>query len=152
MNILLPIVLVALAGAAVALQPAFNAQLAGYLGSSLRAALANFAAGAALLACLAGALALRAAEPDGARPLSEVPLHLWLVGGALGAVFVVTATWAAPKIGSGAFFAVLIAAQLIAALILDHFGLIGMEEKPATLARLAGLGLLVIGAWLMVRG
>jgi bacterial/archaeal transporter family-2 protein len=151
MNYLLPLFLVALAGAAVAMQPAFNAQLAGYLGSSLRATLVNFSAGALMLAALTAMFALRPGAPA-MRPVSEVPVHLWVAGGALGAVVVLTATWAAPKVGVGAFFAVLIAAQLVAALILDHYGLLGLEQKPASLIRFAGVGMLVVGAWMVARG
>ena len=65
---------------------------------------------------------------------------------------VATSAWTAPRIGVGAFFATLIAAQLIAAIALDHFGMIGMEVRPATLMRVAGAGFLVLGALLVVRG
>jgi transporter family-2 protein len=95
--------------------------------------------------------ALRAGPPSVER-MSQVPVHLWIVGGALGAMFVTTATWATPKIGAGAFFAMLYAGQLIAALLLDHFGLLGLEQKPATLMRIAGVPILLLGAWMIVRG
>ncbi|PWE18317.1 hypothetical protein DDZ18_01545 [Marinicauda salina] len=150
-NLLLPIALTAFAGAAVALQPAFNGQLAVILGSPLRAALVNFLAGASVMAAVVLVGGLRNGFPAG-ETLAKVPPHLWIAGGALGAMFVSTATWAAPKVGAGAFFATLIAAQLVAALALDHFGLIGLDERPANLVRVAGVALLVAGAWLVVRG
>ena len=75
-----------------------------------------------------------------------------MIGGTLGAIFVSTATWATPKIGAGAFFAALYAGQLIMALVLDHFGLLGLEQKSATLMRMAGVPILLFGAWLIVRG
>ena len=150
-SVLAPVAMTIIAGAAVSLQPAFNGQLAGHLGSPLRAALVNFTAGALVMLAVVSVFALRAGFPSAER-LGQVPLHLWLVGGALGALFVSTATWATPKIGAGAFFATLIAAQLIAALVIDHFGLVGLEAKPATLARLAGVPILMLGAWLMIRG
>ncbi|WP_421718201.1 DMT family transporter [Algiphilus sp.] len=146
----LPIALIALAGAAVAAQPAFNGQLAAHLGSPLRAALVNFLAGASVLGVLVLVLLPRHGLPD-ARNLAQVPTHLWLVGGSLGALFVATAAWAAPKVGAAAFFATLVAAQLIAALVMDHFGLLGMEERPATMVRVLGAALLVLGALLVVR-
>lgn len=149
--LLLPLALVAVAGAAVAMQPAFNGQLAQLLGSPVRAALVSFSAGVAVLLCLATALAFKTGLPTG-KELARVPLHLWFIGGTLGAFFVATSAWTAPRIGVGAFFATLIAAQLIAAIALDHFGLIGMEVRPATLMRVAGAGFLVLGALLVVRG
>ena len=150
-TVLAPLAMTVFAGAAVSLQPAFNSQLAGHLGSPLRAALVNFTAGALVMLAVVSLFALRAGLPS-AEKIGQVPLYLWLIGGTLGALFVSTATWATPKIGAGAFFATLIAAQLIAALVIDHFGLLGLEQKPATLARLTGVPVLILGAWLMIRG
>lgn len=148
-SILLPISLTLLAGALSSMQPAFNGQLSGLLGSPLRAALVNFTAGALIMLSVVSIFALRAGWPSPDR-IGQVPVHLWIVGGALGAMFVTTATWATPKIGAGAFFAALYAGQLIMALALDHFGLLGLEQKPATLMRLLGVPLLLAGAWLIV--
>lgn len=148
---LLPIAMVAIAGAAVAMQPAFNGQLAQLLGSPLRAALVSFSAGVLVLLSLVGVISLKTGLPSG-RQIASVPWHLWIVGGSLGAFFVTVAAWSTPRIGAGAFFATLIAAQLVAAMILDHYGLIGLEVRPVSLMRLAGCGLLVLGAILMVRG
>ncbi|GGG89436.1 membrane protein [Glycocaulis albus] len=146
-----PIVMVVIAGAAVATQPAFNAQLAAVLGSPLRAALVNFSAGALVMLGVVSVFVLRNGLPS-RETLASVPPHLWIAGGALGALFVTTAMWATPKIGVGAFFAVLIAAQLIAALAMDHFGLLGLDVRPANLVRIGGVLLLVAGAIMVVRG
>lgn len=149
--LLFPIFLVVLAGAAVATQPAFNSQLAAILQSPLRAALVNFTAGALVMLAVAAVFAVRHGLPS-RDTITAVPLHLWIAGGALGAVFVTVSAWATPKIGVGAFFSALIAAQLIAALIMDHFGLIGMEVRPANLVRVGGVALLIAGAVMVVRG
>ncbi len=149
-SLLLPILMTVAAGAAVAMQPAFNGQLAAMLGSPIRAALASFTAGATILFLLVLALVPRDGLPD-ARTLAQVPLHLWVTGGALGSVLVTTSAWAAPKIGTGIFFAILVAAQLLAALLLDHFGLLGIPERPINPARALGAVLLVVGAVLVVR-
>ena len=39
-----------------------------------------------------------------------------------------------------------------AAMLLDHFGLRGLEQRPATVMRIAGGALLITGAILMARG
>lgn len=148
-SILLPLFLALAAGALSSMQPAFNGQLSGLLGSPLKAALVNFTSGALIMLSVVTVFALRAGAPSIER-IGQVPLHLWVVGGALGAMFVTTATWATPKIGAGAFFAALYAGQLIMALVLDHFGLLGLEQKPATVMRLLGVPLLLAGAWLIV--
>lgn len=150
-SILLPVLATAIAGAAVSLQPVFNGQLAAHLGSPLRAALVNFSAGALTLLVVSVPLALRAGLP-GAERLAAVPLHLWIAGGMLGAAFVTTAAWATPKIGTGAFFATLVAAQLALSLVLDHFGVLGLETRPATGERIVGVSLLILGAWMVVKG
>lgn len=146
-----PILMVVVAGAAVATQPAFNAQLAALLDSPFRAALVNFTAGALVMLSAVAVLAFRNGLPA-RETLASVPPHLWIAGGALGALFVTTAVWATPKIGAGAFFSTLIAAQLAAALLMDHFGLIGLDVRPANLVRVGGVVLLVAGAILVVRG
>ena len=150
-TVIIPLGLTLAAGALSSMQPAFNGQLSALLGSPLRAALVNFTAGALVMLSVVSLFALRAGLPSGEK-VAQVPVHLWIVGGALGAMFVTTATWATPKIGAGAFFAALYAGQLVMALALDHFGLLGLEQKPATLMRLAGVPVLLLGAWLIVRG
>ncbi|VXC87846.1 DMT family transporter [Oceanicaulis alexandrii] len=148
-NTLAPFILTVIAGAMVAAQPAFNGQLSGHLGSPLRAALVSFTAGALIMLAAVSVLAYRAGWPSLER-ISNTPPHLFVIGGALGAVFVTTASWAAPKIGTGSFFALLFAAQLIAAMAIDHFGLFGIEERSVTLLRILGAGFLSVGAWLVV--
>jgi transporter family-2 protein len=149
LNALAPFALTVLAGAMVAAQPAFNGQLAGHLGSPIRAALVSFSAGALIMLATVSVVAFRSGWPSLER-IANTPPHLFIIGGALGAVFVTTASWAAPKIGTGAFFALLFAAQLIAAMAIDHFGLFGIDERSITLTRLVGAGLLTVGAWLVV--
>lgn len=151
LSLLFPILMVVIAGAAVATQPAFNGQLAWHLGSPFRAALVNFTAGALVMLSVVTLLALRNGLPS-REQVAAVPAHLWIAGGALGALFVTTAAWATPKIGAGAFFSTLIAAQLVAALVMDHFGLIGLDVREANLVRVTGVALLVAGAVMVTRG
>ncbi|MFP4520060.1 MAG: DMT family transporter [Oceanicaulis sp.] len=150
-SLALPFIATVIAGAAVSLQPAFNGQLADHLGSPFRAALVSFSAGVLTLSVVVGLMTMRAGLPSWDK-VNATPLHLWIAGGMLGALFVSTAAWATPKIGAGAFFATLIAAQLAAALIIDHLGLVGLDIKPATPVRVAGVILLIIGAWMVVKG
>jgi len=147
----LAIVLVVLAGLGAAAQPAFNGQLSHLLASPFRAAFVNFLSGVTLLGIVVAGSSVRSGVPS-AETLAKVPPHLWVIGGALGAVFVTTAAWATPRIGAGAFFATLIAAQLIGAIALDHFGLIGLTVQPVSVVRIVGALMLIGGATLVVRG
>ena len=46
----------------------------------------------------------------------------------------------------------IVAAQTVAALALDHFGWLGLPVRPITLVKLAGVALIVGGVLLVRRG
>ncbi|CAN0094974.1 unnamed protein product, partial [Chrysoparadoxa australica] len=94
-SLLIPLFMALLAGALSSMQPAFNGQLSSLLGSPLRAALVNFSAGALILLSVVTVFTMRQGVPS-VEKLGTVPIHLWVVGGTLGAIFVSTATWATP--------------------------------------------------------
>ncbi len=141
--------LAVVAGTIVITQPAFNAQLANHLGSTLKAVFVNFFAGALFAGFLL--LVTRARWPD-AETIATTPKHLWVMGGVMGTLFVISATWAAPRVGVAVYMSILVTAQLTAAMALDHFGLAGLQERPITLLRLAGVTCLISGALLVTRG
>jgi len=80
--------------------------------------------------------------------LKQVPWYAWL-GGFYGAFFVAVAAFGAPRVGVGVLLTAAIAGQLAAALVLDHFGLLGLARHPVTLTRAAGLVLVLVGAALV---
>ncbi|KPA93815.1 DMT family transporter, partial [Pseudomonas asplenii] len=47
-----------------------------------------------------------------------------------------------PRLGAGGFVALALAGQVIASLILDHFGLFGLAARPVDGVRLVGALLL----------
>ncbi len=76
-------------------------------------------------------------------------LSPWYYLAALGVVFyVLSVTWSAPKIGVGnAIFFVLLG-QLVAAAIIDHFGLFGAVKSTLTMQRGIGLVVMAVGVYL----
>jgi transporter family-2 protein len=78
------------------------------------------------------------------------PAWLWL-GGAMGAIVVTSITFTAPRIGTFATIGLLIAGQLAMGVLIDAFGLFGLEKIPVTPARAAGLVLLAAGAALVLK-
>lgn len=58
----------------------------------------------------------------------------------------------APRIGVGALLTAAVAGQLLAALVLDHYGLLGLPRQPTTLVRMLGLAMVFAGAILVRRG
>ncbi|MFC0632961.1 DMT family transporter [Brevundimonas balnearis] len=133
-------------GAFTALQGPTNARLAGAVASPVNAALISFAVGTAVLAALA--LVLRT-PPDPAATRA-LPFWAWL-GGAYGAVFVVAAAFAVPRLGVASTITLMIAGQLVLSLVLDHFGWLGVPRQPMSMGRLAGVVLVLLGVFLVRR-
>jgi transporter family-2 protein len=133
-----------LGGALVALQAPTNAMLSRAVGSPINAALISFAVGLAGLAVAALALGVR---PNPAE-VRALPWYAW-TGGLYGAVFVAVAAFAAPRVGVTFFLAASIAGQLAMALILDRAGAFGVPVQEISATRVAGVVLVLAGAWLV---
>lgn len=135
------------AGACIAVQAPINAQLARGLGLPVAAAAMSFLSGAVVLGLLTAALSqAQQIEVDWRTP----SLWLFAAGGCLGAVYVTAAILLTPRIGAAAVMALAIAGQLLAGLLLDRIGFLGLAVKELSLGRATGALLLVAGA-LMVR-
>ena len=120
-----------LSGAMMPLQAGVNGQLARHIDSVLSASLISFLVGS--LAAFRG-------------------LSWWhWTGGLLGVLFVVSAAFAGPRIGALLFMSLVLAGQLSAALLLDHFGWAGFPQASVTAGKIAGLLLIVAGVWLIRR-
>lgn len=143
----LPIVLAMLAGAATAYQPGINAKFAEHSGSPAWGGVLNFAVG--LFAVLIVAAVLRPGIPQPTR-LGEGPWWMW-VGGFCGAFFVSLALILVPRMGAANYLTAMIAGQLLASLIIDHFGHLTLAVREATPGRLAGIVLVLIGVVLVRR-
>ena len=61
-----------------------------------------------------------------------MPPLVGLVGGFLGAFYVLGSVVTAPKLGAAALFAFILSGQAIAWLAVDHFGWVGFDENPIT--------------------
>lgn len=146
MAIFIPILLVFIAGGLVALQAPTNAMLARAGGSAVLAALISFAVGTLALI----AVWLMSGNRPGTAAFAGLPWYAWL-GGLYGAVFVVVAAYAAPKIGVASLVMIGIAGQIAMALWLDHIGAMGLAREPIGLGRVLGALLVVAGVVLVRR-
>jgi transporter family-2 protein len=88
---------------------------------------------------------------DGLREALHAPWWYWVGGGGMGLLVVFTITATAPKLGTTAVIALLIAGQLAMGVAIDRFGLFGVEQIPLTWVRVAGVVLLAAGAALALR-
>ncbi len=137
--------LVVIAGMMAPTQAGINARLSQWVHSNFLAALVSFSVGT--LALLTFALVARIPWPSAAQ-LSNSPWWIWL-GGFCGAFLVTVTIVSAPKLGATTMFAFLLGGQMLASLILDHFGIFGYPVQPISLWRVVGVLLLCAGVLLI---
>ena len=67
------------------------------------------------------------------------------LGGVFGFVIIAAAVLVFPRLGAAYAIALMVCGQCLAAMIIDHYGLMGMEKSPATLPRAIGVALVMGG-------
>ncbi|SMB82541.1 transporter family-2 protein [Pasteurella testudinis DSM 23072] len=137
------------AGLALATQAAINSQLAKAVGSQpVAAALISFFTGTLVL------LAITLAKANLSEIWLNLPQQQWWkwTGGTLGALVVFTTIMLAPKVGVSNMLFFIIIGQLIMAMLIDHYGLIHMPIRPATIWKFIGLAVVFIGMALFFYG
>lgn len=134
------------AGTANPFQSGANAQLNKQLGQPLWAGMIVYATG------LAGLIALQLCfrQPSPADKIFGVSWWAWL-GGLVSIIPTVIGLTIAQRLGSGLFTGASVTAALVTSVLLDHFGLIGFRQHPASPARVAGCALMIAGLWLIAR-
>ncbi len=145
---LVMVLLVMVVGIVLPAQAGINAELRRNLGHPFLAGVVNFAGG--LLILLIASAAGRVALPS-LRALQAAPWWSYL-GGACGAALVIAGVIAAPRLGAALLIASLVFGQLIASVVIDHFGFLGYDVRPISLARVLGVLLLAGGVFLVQRG
>lgn len=141
-----PHLMAALVGAGITIQVGMNATVRMTIGSPVLAAIVNFVVGPTALVLLAVASGARVVPGS----VAAVPAWAWF-GGLLGATYVAATTVLGPKLGAASFLALTLAGQMVAALLVDHYGVIGFPQSPLTPTRLVGTALLVVGVLLIMR-
>jgi transporter family-2 protein len=66
------------------------------------------------------------------------------LGGIFGFIVIAVAVLVFPRLGSAYAIALMVCGQCLAAMIIDHYGLMGMDRRSVTLQRVIGV-LLVVG-------
>lgn len=141
------ILLAFIGGTFLPVQVGVNNTLRSGVGNSVLASFISFAVGT--LCLLVYLLAMRAPWPA-LQALTRLPAWAWL-GGALGAYYVTTSIFIAPKLGAANLIAITVAAQLFMSLLLDHYGAIGFTQHGINGWRIAGALLLVAGSVLILK-
>jgi transporter family-2 protein len=147
LNVLFPLTLAVMAGVCIVIQQALNANLRVALNSAVWSGFISYFVGVVCMALLA--LALRDPIPSTV-VAARIPWWAWS-GGLFGAIFIGAAIFLVPQLGAATFIALLIAGQMIASATFDHFGWLGLAQRPIDLPRLAGVALLIGGVILIRR-
>jgi bacterial/archaeal transporter family-2 protein len=139
-----PMLLAVSAGVSLVIQQALNANLRNALNSAAWSGFMSYFVGMICMAVFA--LALRDPVPS-AGVVVRIPWWPWS-GGLFGAIFIALAILLIPQLGAATFIALLVTGQMFCSLAF-HFGLLGIPVQPASLVRLAGAALLILGVVLM---
>jgi transporter family-2 protein len=67
------------------------------------------------------------------------------LGGVFGFIIIAAAVLVFPRLGAAYAIALMVCGQCLAAMIIDHYGLMGMEKSPATFQRMLGVALVAAG-------
>lgn len=128
------------AGVGIPIMAALNGSLGARLASPATAAAILFAVG------FAAAAATSLASGGPSRAIIGAAPWPYYMGGAIVAFYILSITAIGPRFGiaNAVFFVIL--GQIVAATIIDHFGLFGAAAAPVTMQRAVGVTLIAIGA------
>jgi transporter family-2 protein len=138
------VLIAAIGGAAITLQAQFMGLMDRRLGT-LESVFITYGSGGLLIGLVM--LALRGGN------LAAWPRVPWfsLLAGVTGLVIVGTIGYSVPRLGLVGTQTLVVAAQFACGALITHYGLFGGEARPLDPARLLGIGVVLLGTWLVIR-
>lgn len=133
-------ILAFVAGAILPVQGGLNARLGRSLENPVYASLASFLVGSIVLL----SFALITQQQISWSGLRTAPVSSW-IGGLLGAFFVTAVIMILPRIGPALTFSLIVAGQMIVAMLLEHYGVLDSQHNPINLMRVFGAVLVIVG-------
>ena len=145
MEMIVLIILATFVGMLLPIQAASNAGVARYFGDVSYAVLLSFVIGLVLVTAY-----ILVAKPSFNSNISQlsIPKYL-LLGGLISVIYTIAITYLSPKLGVGNTLFIIIVGQMIAALLVDHFGIFESVKHEITLKRISGVVLMLIGVYLV---
>ncbi len=131
-------------GIAVVFQAQFTGLMNKYVGT-LESVFITYGGGAVLIT-----LIMLTQKGGNLSAWRNVPWYAFTAG-ALGLVIIGTISYSVPRLGLATVFTIIVATQFILGSLVDHFGLFGAEVRPLDLSRIVGIGVLMLGTWLIIR-
>jgi len=145
MSMLAFIILAVAAGFCLPTQAGINAQLNLWCRSPVLAAAISFAVGT--LSLVVYGLIIRVPWPAG-DTVVRYPWWIWS-GGVLGAFFVASCVFLAPRLGAAPMVGLIVTGQMLTSILLDHFGWLSYELHPISALRMLGVVFLIGGVVLI---
>lgn len=142
------LVLIALfVGALLPIQAASNAATSRYFGDVSYATLLSFIVGAVVVVLY---IAIKKPTHNDGLVINRFPPYI-ILGGVISAIYTAAITFLAPRLGVGNTLFAIIVGQAIAALAVDHYGLLGAIKQELTIGRVFGVFLILLGLYLTKR-
>ncbi|MPR34344.1 DMT family transporter [Salmonirosea aquatica] len=135
-------------GMATTVQGGVNSQLRVAIGNPFLAAIVSFSGG---LTVLVLSFVLFNTYPlPSVETLRQV--SWWkFIGGAFGSLYVLSVIFIVRDLGPANMLALAVAGQLIAAIVIDHYGWLGFSVQTVSPLRLLGVAFLVVGVYLILK-
>ncbi|WP_373539107.1 DMT family transporter [Chamaesiphon sp.] len=132
-------------GAFIPIQVALNTLLRRYVGEPMQVTFVSYLVGTltALFICLVARYPL----PTSAA-INQSSWWMW-TGGCLGTLYVWSTIVATVRIGATLTLALTFAGQMVAALVLDNYGALGLTKYPASPTRIGGVVIVFLGVSLI---
>ncbi len=139
-----PIFIAILGGVAVVIQARFNGMMDRGMGT-LESVFITYGLGGLVIALVM--VALRGGNLAAFR---TVPWYVALAG-VCGLVIIGAISYAVPRLGLAVAFTIMVTTQFVLGAVFDHYGWLGGELRPLTLQKAAGILILLLGVWLIIR-
>lgn len=144
MDKLLWLIIAFVAGALLPIQGGLNAKLGKAIESPVHASMLSFVVGAVALIFYI----LVTKQTVYFSGVKSAPGYVWFAG-ALGAFYVTAVIFAFPRIGPALTFGLVVAGQMVMAVLLDHFNILVAHPQPINLWRVLGILLILVGVVLI---
>ena len=122
-----------------------NSSVSKYLGSTITANV-TFFTGALLTSVM---IFLVFGEFRSIHKIKEVPVYLYSTG-FISAFIVLGTTFLIPYLGARRFFILVVAGQILMAVLVSHFGILESPKDVVTIKKLVGAFLVIFGAYISI--
>ncbi len=145
LNTMIPLILIAaIGGIAVTLQAQFMGLMDKQIGT-LESVFITYGGGGLLIG-----LIMLLGRGGNLAGVQGVPWYA-LSTGVLGLVIVGSIGYGTARMGLVMALTIVVAAQFITGAVIDHFGVLGADLRPLDLNRIFGIGLILLGTWLVIK-